>query len=256
MNDQEQPRQIADDVAAFTINIAPTFNRDQVLAARKHIGRLMAQVGSGQDVIHLMALHACADYTIEHLKAPSTEPEPEVRQHPWYSPQAEPRFEGCAHHCRDARCPDTNFGGHDRVHYRDDRCLPGPAWSPVCPDCQGLDRWLHVNAVPASVLRLILDVQVLEDGDCGNMWDEYHQGAKGCPRPHLKVKSPTAEHLETLREWGVPYAVNVDLGGGKMVDVETWEWQEFDECPTTIEMRGPLTKVSKVTGHGDNVRNL
>lgn len=43
---------------------------------------------------------------------------------PWYHPIALPRFEGDATHCRDPKCPSTNWGGSDRVHLRDSECPP------------------------------------------------------------------------------------------------------------------------------------
>jgi hypothetical protein len=43
---------------------------------------------------------------------------------PWWDSFAIPRAESDEEHCRAINCPDTNWGGSDRIHYRDTSCPP------------------------------------------------------------------------------------------------------------------------------------
>ena len=46
------------------------------------------------------------------------------RELAWYDPYAVPYFLGNSYHCRHGGCPDTNWGGFDRVHTRGEQCPP------------------------------------------------------------------------------------------------------------------------------------
>lgn len=50
--------------------------------------------------------------------------EKERRALPWYNSFAIPRAQSSETHCRSPHCPDTNWGGSDRIHQRDSSCPP------------------------------------------------------------------------------------------------------------------------------------
>lgn len=56
----------------------------------------------------------------------SDKTEAERRALPWYDPEAIPRAESDATHCRHPDCRETNWGGRDRIHTRGEGCPPLP----------------------------------------------------------------------------------------------------------------------------------
>lgn len=108
--------------------------RIQSLQTWGHSGAFIAEFA----VTDMTIVQALADAGL--LREEEVEPPTVEVPKAWYDPLAEPRFVGCEHYCRDGNCPDTNWGGRDRVHQRYNKCPDVKRQrDPMCPVCVALE---------------------------------------------------------------------------------------------------------------------
>jgi hypothetical protein len=89
--------------------------------------------------------------------------------------------------------------------------------------------WMHINDFDKEIIEAVLPVKVhiSQFGDCGSIWEEYHQENRPCPHPHVIIKNPEPQVFSTLEMLKIGYVLT---SNDYSEDLRTFNWREDELC--------------------------